>query len=203
MPRLLDYREDEDHTYLLMSAIPGIDAATLAVEGLMEMATLVAELAHGLRQFHETPIAACPFDQTLARELPHLQARTAQRLVDEDNFDEERQGRSAASLLTELLATVPTTEDLVLTHGDYCLPNILLAENRVSGFIDLGWAGVADRYRDLALARRSIIRNCGGEWVAHFLLAMACPIPMRRSWHFISCWTNFGRGRSGFNYSVY
>lgn len=33
-------------------------------------------------------------------------------------------------------------------HGDFCLPNILVKDNKVSGFIDLNDAGVGDKYAD-------------------------------------------------------
>jgi len=58
-------------------------------------------------------------------------------------------------------------EDLVFTHGDYCLPNILLDRqlSQVSGLLDWGRAGIADRYNDLALAARSLARNFGDQWV--------------------------------------
>jgi aminoglycoside phosphotransferase len=177
VPRLLAYHEDATHTYLLMSAVPGIDAATLAETEQMATAQLVRLLAVGLRQIHAVPVVDCPFDHRLARELAQARLRAERGLVDEDNFDDERQGRAAASLLQELLATAPATEDLVLTHGDYCLPNIMIAEQQVSGFIDLGSAGVGDRYRDLALVRRSLIRNCGEEWVAPFFTAYGLPRP--------------------------
>ena len=37
----------------------------------------------------------------------------------------------------------------VLLHGDYCLPNIMLDDWRLSAFIDLGNGGVGDRHVDL------------------------------------------------------
>lgn len=177
VPRLLAYHEDATHTYLLMSAMPGVDAATLAENGQMATTQLVRLLAAGLRQIHAVSIADCPFDHRLAHELERAKVHTARGLVDEEDFDDERQGRPAFSLLAELLATAPNQENLVLTHGDYCLPNIMVAEQQVSGFIDLGLAGVGDRYRDLALARRSLIRNCGPEWVPYFFEAYGLARP--------------------------
>lgn len=59
-------------------------------------------------------------------------------------------------------------EDLVFTHGDYSLPNIIINGGSISGFIDLGNSGVADRYYDLAVAEKSIIRNFGKEYVELF-----------------------------------
>ena len=40
-------------------------------------------------------------------------------------------------------------DDRVLLHGDYCLPNIMLDDWKLSSFIDLGNGGVGDRHIDL------------------------------------------------------
>ena len=177
VPRLLAYGEEDTFTYLLMSAVPGVDAATLAENGQMVPARLVRLLAEGLRQFHAVPWVECPFDHRLAHELDQAQLRTERGQVDEEDFDAERQGQTAAMLLEELLDSAPVDEDLVLTHGDYCLPNVMLTDDQVSGYIDLGLAGIGDRYRDLALARRSLIRNCGAAWVPFFFESYGLPQP--------------------------
>jgi aminoglycoside phosphotransferase len=86
-----------------------------------------------------------------------LKERLRKKLVDESDFDQSRRGRTVSELFDELVSTLPKEQEVVFTHGDYCLPNIIVtAEWNISGFIDLSRAGLGDRYRDLALACRSI-----------------------------------------------
>jgi aminoglycoside phosphotransferase len=94
-------------------------------------------------------------------------------------FDEEHRGADPADLYATLLSMRPDDEDLVVTHGDYCTPNVLVDEEtlQLTGFVDLGRAGVADRHQDLALAARSIVYNFGDEWVQPFFEAYGEPSP--------------------------
>lgn len=74
------------------------------------------------------------------------------------DLDEPRRGWTRAELIAELLATRPGDEDTVVCHGDLSLSNVLLdpATCRVSGLIDAGRVGVADRWVDLAIVTRSL-----------------------------------------------
>ena len=160
---------DERQSYMLTSEVPGNDASD--ERWLADPAHIVALLAEGLQLIHCQPIAGCPFDQRLHTELARAAANVAAGAVDASDFDEERVGRSAASLLDELHATRPSDEELVLIHGDCCFPNVVIDGWALSGFIDLGRCGVADRYHDLAQAERSVRRNLGERWVAPFFAA--------------------------------
>lgn len=163
VPEVHRFLEEDGQGFLLMSAIAGLDASDEKCGD--DLPNLVRVLAEGLRRFHAVAIDDCPFDETIMAKLGRARQQADAGLVDPDDFDEEREGKTVAEALAELEGIHPPAEDLVLTHGDYCLPNILLDSGKLSGFIDLGRAGVADRYQDLALAARSLAHNFGDEWV--------------------------------------
>jgi kanamycin kinase len=69
------------------------------------------------------------------------------------------------------MRTSPPTEDLVVCHGDYCLPNILIDHGKITGYVDLGELGIADRWWDLAVGSWSVTWNLGPGLETHFLAA--------------------------------
>ncbi len=168
VPELLDSADDGARCWMVMSAIAGHPASD--AELTAEPAATVALLAEALLALHATPLDGCPFDHRAEAELARARRNVAERRVDVTDFDDERAGRTPESLLAELRAAIPDGS-LRLTHGDACLPNVLFAAGRLSGWIDLGRAGVGDPYRDLALCVRSAARNLGPQWAAPLLNA--------------------------------
>ena len=49
----------------------------------------------------------------------------------------------------------------VLVHGDYCLPNVMFDADGRHHFLDVGEAGVGDRYTDIVAAIWSPRHNYG------------------------------------------
>ena len=49
-------------------------------------------------------------------------------------------------------------------HGDFCLPNIFADDSGLTGLIDLGRAGVADKWQDIAICYRSLSNNYSGKY---------------------------------------
>lgn len=164
-PIVLAELTENHHHWVLMTALPGQD---LASANTLSAAQTIDILATALRTLHQIPLAQCPFDHPLQQRIGLARERVRAGLVDETDFDDERLGRSAEDVLAELLSTQPNTHDLVVAHGDACLPNFMAQGGRFSGFIDCGRLGISDRYQDLALAARSIGRNLGLEWVKPF-----------------------------------
>jgi len=163
VPKVLLFIHDSEYEYFLMTEVKGIHSCAPSFES--DLPKLVRLLAKGLRMIHSVDIKDCPFDQRLSIKLKEAEYRTVNGLVDEDDFDDIRKGRKAIDLFQELIATKPAEEDLVFTHGDYCLPNIIINNGDIGGFIDWGRGGIADRYQDIALVARSLAYNFGEKWI--------------------------------------
>jgi aminoglycoside phosphotransferase len=191
VPRIVAHFVEDGVQYLLTEELPGVDASV--ARDNESRRTIVGVLAGALRRLHSMPIADCPFVHPAASRVEEAARRVAAGFVDAREFDACRAGLSAQEVLAMLVAAHEALvakrrtgdaapEGAVLTHGDYCLPNIILrgalAEPvagwdadgaALSGFVDCGRAGVADPYQDLALGARSITYNFGREWAPVFL----------------------------------
>jgi aminoglycoside phosphotransferase len=162
VPEVRLFVQTGERDYLLISEIEGAGAHGDLWKG--DIRRTIELLANGVRMIHSLPVTDCPFDETLEAKIERARRRMELELVDENDFADERRGRTAEDLFRELIATKPASEDLVFTHGDYCLPNILFKDWQISGFVDWGRAGVADRYQDIALLARSVCYNFGEKW---------------------------------------
>lgn len=162
VPKVMEFYEGENADYLLLSEIRGIPASEDSLKN--DIPQIIEQLATGLKTIHSLPIENCPLDARLNHKIEIVRERMSKDLIDETDFDEERKGRTAADLFRELIETKPADEDLVFTHGDFCVPNVILENGKLSGFVDWGSAGIADKYQDLALLARSISFNFGREW---------------------------------------
>lgn len=157
-PAVEDHDGDGEYVWLVTRGLPG-RAASDPWPARQRRAVIdaVADLA---RDLHALDPTTCPFDRTLAVAVPDAVGAAEDGDVDLADLDEERRGWNVSQLVAELRARVPAVQDLVVCHGDYCLPNVLVDPEtlRPTGVVDLGRLGVADRYADLALVTRSI---CG------------------------------------------
>lgn len=158
--------------WLLLAESPGVMSCEPDVA--RDPQRVCEQLAAALRRIHCVSIGDCPFGARLARRLQEARRFIDSGLTDEAAIRTER-GHSALELLTRLETTCPVepTADIVFTHGDYCLPNVLLDSTSftATAFLDWGRAGIADRYQDLAIGVRSVRHNLGAEWGVRFLEA--------------------------------
>ncbi len=160
-PAVLGFAADDRFDWLLVSEVPG---TPVCEEGHgLSREERVTQYARGLRLVHALPVDACPFDERLAAKLERAERRLAAGLVDPAPIEPWRPGKSLREILDELHASLPPPARVVVCHGDYCEPNVLLRDGVVSGFIDLGDLGVEDPEYDVAIALGSLERNGDGR----------------------------------------
>ncbi|WP_249643600.1 APH(3') family aminoglycoside O-phosphotransferase [Nocardia sputi] len=126
-----------------------------------------------LRRLHSIPVTECPFDGGLDVVLAQARRNVVEGLVDADDFDDDNAGSTPADVLARLRAQRPEQGDPVVAHGDFTPPNVL--ENGI--LLDVGALGVADRYRDLALAVRDLRADFGEAEVSAFFTAYGLADP--------------------------
>jgi len=178
VPEVLACGTEGDVDWLLLAGLPGRDATTPGLK--QRPAWLVPVLARGLRRLHETPAADCPFRLTVDGALAAVRRCVAEGKVVHADLHEEFAHLSLDNALATLDDLAPDTEDLVLCHGDYCLPNVLIEGDAVTAYIGLGELAVAGRWWDVAVGSWSTTWNIGPGWEQPFLDAYGIEPDRRR-----------------------
>ncbi|MBR1931217.1 MAG: aminoglycoside 3'-phosphotransferase [Lachnospiraceae bacterium] len=165
VPQILAYEVEGNRAFLLMSKCHGKMSCDEAY--MRDPRRQIRLLAKALKQLWRVDIQNCPCDNRLEQKLRQARFRVEHDLVDIDNVEPDTFGeggfRDPADLLQWLFAHRPK-EEPVLSHGDFCLPNIFLDGDEVAGYIDLGRGGIADKWCDIALCYRSLSHNYSGKY---------------------------------------
>lgn len=168
VPRIIQFVANAEESWLVTEPITGKSARQHLDEGSIPTDAIIDALASFMRRVHSVSQAECPYDARLPRRLIDARVRIEAEVVDVEDFDEERQGWSAENVWVALQSSLPKSLDPVFTHGDFSLDNILLDGAHVTGCIDVGDAGVADRYQDIAICW-SDLSEYGAAAQARFL----------------------------------
>lgn len=167
VPEVLAAVQEGERQYLLMSRIHGKMACDEAF--MAQPDALVDMLAEALKTLWAVDIKDCPKHRSLQADLEEARERVVQGLVNVEDVEPETFGpggfEDPAALLKWLEENAPE-EEPVLSHGDFCLPNVFFEDGKLSGFIDLGDCGISDRWRDVALCHRSLRHNFCGKYAA-------------------------------------
>lgn len=180
---VVDWLESSDGACLLTSAVAGVPGDALPPSSYERA---MRGFGVALRDLHS--LTDCPFDRPLATVIETAADVVRRDAVNPDFLTDEWRLLKPSELLDQVVAESPYVESVlepVVCHGDACLPNVFFDPRtlKVTGLIDLGRLGVADRYSDLALATIQL----HDEWSADpgpFLDAYGLPEPDSRRLQF-------------------
>jgi len=149
-PKLHYYGVQDGNEYQLTSEVKGTPTYQVQPN---EREHAVKALGEALKMIHSLDPSGCPIDNRIDNRLRQLQEGG----VDTSHLNDK------------------PDESLVFTHGDYCLPNIIMEERELSGVIDWDYAGLADPYADFASCVWSMGYNYGLEetaerWEPYFFM---------------------------------
>ena len=165
VPEVYFYEQTPNYEYLFLSTIAG----TIACEPIFaeKLPRLIQILAEALHMVHSLPITNCPFQQDISARLLAIKRLIASGRLDTEQFLARHQDLSPQDWYAQLEKLRPPTETLVFTHGDFCLPNILIDPQKmeISGLIDWGHAGIADYHQDLVDTCWSLGHNFSPDWI--------------------------------------
>jgi len=160
VPKVIASSQAGGYNYLLTEKLEG----KMAIDEfyLNRPEELVRLLGQGLKRLWKVNIADCPYKNDIANKLRLAKILIQTGQVDVDDAEPGTfgiWGFSDPQALYEYLDANRPAEELVFSHGDYCLPNVFFSKNEVSGFLDLGRSGIADKWQDIALCVRSLKYN--------------------------------------------
>lgn len=165
VPHVLARETAEGKSWLLMTRVQG--KMSCDEEYMKNPMELTGLLADALKLLWQTDITECPCIWNIDRKLEMAKYWVEHNMVDTDNVEPDTYGENGFASPKELfqwLTENKPDEEPVLSHGDFCLPNIMFEGKELKGYIDLGRMGVADRWQDIALCYRSLLHNYSGKY---------------------------------------
>lgn len=164
-PEVICYQTVDGLDYLLMTKLRG---KMLCDKRYLSDSRLLFEKAgEALHKLWSIPASECPADMSLSVKLRLAEKNVTENRVDLDSvnpttFGENGRFKSPEHLLQWLKDNKPE-EDIAVSHGDFCLPNIFDCGTETA-ILDFPYGGRADRYSDIALLYRSCKDNLQGKY---------------------------------------
>ncbi len=159
IPDVLDFQDDGIVTQLVLQRAPGVPLHEMCQSWEKEKTlSVIAEVLHTLWNSADILQLLLP-SQGVEEELQDVALLLEQGRIDTIGFEQDSGVKSPITAYHQVKANLELRKFNVLSHGDLCLPNILVQTDGTWLLIDWGKAGIADRFRDLASLEGSLRRN--------------------------------------------
>ncbi|MDD4937406.1 MAG: phosphotransferase [Candidatus Shapirobacteria bacterium] len=165
IPKIIDFNYQNSIANLQMTSVQGIPSQKL--KDILNKETILQKTAEALRKFHQINKDNADHLTTIEKDLNEIEEYISLDVINVEDFMKNNEGKSPTQVFKYLCRLKRNHYKDSMTHGDYCLPNLLL-DGENFGFIDLGECGPGDKYKDLSSIEGSIKRNFGSEWIDVF-----------------------------------
>jgi aminoglycoside phosphotransferase len=150
IPKVIDFGCEDNREFLIMSELDGIyidDIRTNPEEYIKHLVNVV-------NQLHSVDISSCPFDSGVDTRLSELGFLLSSGLASVNDWNETTPFADPNKFYQWLCDNKPQDEELVFSHGD--LPANIFINGSNYRFNDLGRAGKADKWLDIAFCVKDI-----------------------------------------------
>jgi kanamycin kinase/aminoglycoside 3'-phosphotransferase-2 len=162
MPNLVWHDSFELFGILCQEAVPGVPLHIAAKEmSNQRLVDLVAEALHNVSELKLDERTGNAIGQELAR----LHCLLETERVDKARLLHLSGHRSPKELLKEISEDLEADGANTFTHGDFCMPNLLIVERNDLAVVDWGKAGWAGQHKDLCALSGSLERNGRGDCI--------------------------------------
>ncbi len=165
LPNVLSYEQTTDHpavgtwAYLVTSSVPGKALHHEMKETPIRVARL---FGRALRWLHDRAQGDGLPPRTIDKLLEEAHHRLGSGMVG-SSYRSAWSERSLKKSLAKLTKRPLANDAVVVSHFDFCLPNVLAGLDDRVGLIDVGGLSLADRHLDLATGIRSLRHNGGRD----------------------------------------
>jgi len=149
-PKVIDYVSENNREYMLMSGLEGRHTDDLQADPEV----YVTHMAACIKLLQSIDITDRPFDSGIDVRLNELQYFMQNGLASLDDWEATTNFSNAEALYEWLCQNKPAQDELVFSHGD--LSANVFVDGSAYGFYDLGRAGVADKWLDIAFCVSNI-----------------------------------------------
>lgn len=167
VPKIVDFIQEYSNDYLITEEMPGKMLCDEYYINNPDNALPI--LKDAFQYLYSVNISDCPFDVSNEYRLSLIEDNVNKGLVSDSSLTSEtRKKFGTVQNLLQYLQNNRFQEELVFSYGDISLPNIIALKDKLSGFVDVGESGIADKWFDLAICEKSILRNYGQKYIDKF-----------------------------------
>ena len=167
VPKVVMYKSTNDADFLITEALTGemLCSKTYKEDPILGVKVLV----QAFEEIYAVDIKDCPFDTSIDYRLSKIKQWISNKDINEKNINSEilKKYGSIENIL-KYLDENKFYDELCFSFGDISLPNVFGKDTKLTGFIDVGECGIADKWFDLAICEKSIKRNYGEEYISEF-----------------------------------
>ena len=147
-----------ERDYLLTERVVGEDCTYKAY--LDEPERLAALIGENLAMLHSLDFSDCPIKNRISTYFEVAEENYKKGVFDQSFYHNSANPDEVWRIVCDLKGILKCD---ALLHGDYCLPNIMVKDWKLSGFIDLGNGGVGDKHIDLFWGAWTLNFNLGTD----------------------------------------